>query len=441
MIDLKDKHDVYFSSFAELEKLAGSNSWLQSIRQAAIERFGELGFPTTENEDWRFTNVAPIATIPFQTARYQYTEAIAEKLRRSPLFDLDCSRLVFVNGVHSPELSAVGTLPPGVRADSFAAALGDQAPGLEAHLARYANAKDDAFVALNTAFIRDGAFVEVPKGLVLEKPIYLLFVTTTAGQPAVSHPRNLVIVGRESQATVIEAHVGLGEGTYFSNAVTEIEAGESAIVDYYKLQQEREQAFHIATLQVHQERSSNVTTNSISLGGALVRQEANAVLDGEGAECTLNGLYLVAGKQHVDNYTTIDHAKPHCNSRELYKGVLDGKSGAVFHGRIIVRKDAQKTDAKQSNKNLLLSDDAVINTKPQLEIYADDVKCTHGATVGQIDQEAIFYMRSRGIALAEARSLLTYAFTNDVVSRIKYEPLRARLTDALFARLATAARK
>jgi Fe-S cluster assembly protein SufD len=212
-------------------------------------------------------------------------------------------------------------------------------------------------------------------------------------------------------------------------------AGENAIVNYCRLQQESERAYHVATLQIHQERSSNVTTHSIAFGAALARQDVNTVLDGEGAECLLNGLYVVNGRQHIDNYTTIDHAKPHANSREVYKGVLDGKSAAVFHGRIIVRQDAQKTDAKQSNRNLLLSDEATINTKPQLEIYADDVKCTHGATIGQIDDEAVFYLRSRGIGREEARSMLTYAFANEIINQIKYEPVRARLTDALFARL------
>ena len=437
-IAVKENQDVYFSSFERLEKkLAGDGgSRLHQIRRAAIDRFAALGFPTTQKEAWRFTNVAPIANTPFQLARYELTGSTIEKLNRSPFANLECSRLVFVNGAYSRELSSPETLPEGVKAGSLAVALADGSAALDEHLARYADFNNHAFVALNTAFIEDGAFIDVPKGLILEKPIYLLFVSTAGGRPTVSHPRNLILIGPESQVTLIEGYVGLEEEVYFTNPVTEVVAGENAVLHYCKLQRESEQAFHMATLQVQQDRNSNVSTYFFSLGGALVRHEVTAVLGGEGGECSLNGLYAVTRRQHVDNYTTLDHAKPHCNSRELYQGILDGKSSGVFHGKIIVRKDAQKTDAKQSNKNLLLSDDAVINTKPQLEIYADDVKCTHGATVGQIDPEAVFYLRSRGIAREEARRMLTYAFANAIINRIKFDPMRIRLTKALLARLA-----
>jgi Fe-S cluster assembly protein SufD len=437
MIEVKEKQDVYFAHFAALEKrrAASGAAWLQPIRQAAMDRFGELGFPTTRLEAWKFTNVAAIANTRFEPARYDLNAAIEKKLKASPYADLGCSRLVFLNGAYSPELSSLNRVPKGVKAGSLAEALRNGDRSLEPHLARYANVQDHAFVALNTALMEDGAFIEIPKGMVLDQPIYLLSVTTGSVQPTVSHPRNLILIGRETQVTLIEGHLGLNDGVYFTNAVTEVVAGENAIVNYCRLQQESERAYHVATLQIHQERSSNVTTHSIAFGAALARQDVNTVLDGEGAECLLNGLYVVNGRQHIDNYTTIDHAKPHANSREVYKGVLDGKSAAVFHGRIIVRQDAQKTDAKQSNRNLLLSDEATINTKPQLEIYADDVKCTHGATIGQIDDEAVFYLRSRGIGREEARSMLTYAFANEIINQIKYEPVRARLTDALFARL------
>ncbi|MBI1940100.1 MAG: Fe-S cluster assembly protein SufD [Acidobacteria bacterium] len=437
MIEVKENQDVYFAHFAALEKklAAGGASWLQRIRRAAIDRFAELGFPTTRLEAWKFTNVTAIANTRFEPARYELNAAIEEKLKASPYFDLGCSRLAFLNGTYSPELSSLEGLPKGVRVKSLAAALAGGDASLESHLARYANPQDHAFVALNMALMEDGAFLEIPKGLVLEHPIYVLFITTVGDQPTVSHPRNLILIGREAQVTLIEGHLGLSDGVYFTNAVTEVAVGENAVVNYCKLQHESKRAYHVATLQVRQERSSNLTTFSIAFGGLLARQDVTTVLDGEGAECLLNGLYVVNGRQHIDNYTTIDHAKPHANSREVYKGVLDGKSAGVFHGRIIVRKDAQKTDAKQSNRNLLLSDDATINTKPQLEIYADDVKCTHGATIGQIDGEAIFYLRSRGIAREEARSMLTYAFASEIISQIKFEPMRARLTDVLFALL------
>jgi Fe-S cluster assembly protein SufD len=447
MTAVKENQDVYFANFDLLQKklAAGEPSWLQAIRKAAIDRFAELGFPTTHNEEWKYTNVAPIARVPFQPALG--APLAAPELERLPFADLECSRLVFLNGHYCPELSSLGALPQGVKAGHLAGALAAsrQKHGstlLEEHLARYASFHNHPFVALNTAFMEDGALVEVPRDVVLARPILLLFLATTNGQPAVVHPRNLILVGRGSQASFIEGYAGLdqqvGEGIYFTNAVTEVVADEGTVIDYCKVQQESDASFHLATLQVHLARSSSVTTHSIALGGALVREEINTVLDGEGAECLLDGLYMVSGTQHVDNHTVIDHAKPHCGSRELYKGVLDGHSSGVFNGKIVVRKDAQKTDSKQSNKNLLLSEDAVVNTKPQLEIYADDVKCTHGATIGQVDQEAIFYLRSRGIGLEEARSLLIQAFAKEIVARIKFEPLRARLNPALLARLAGA---
>jgi Fe-S cluster assembly protein SufD len=251
-----------------------------------------------------------------------------------------------------------------------------------------------------------------------------------------AHPRSLILVGDTAQAAIIETFFSLAADTTFTNAVTEIIAGEGALVDYCKLQQESDAAFHYARVQVQQERSSSVATHSIQLGGLLTREEVQTVLAGEGAESLLHGLYVITGRQHVDNHTIIDHARPHCSSREVYKGVLEGQAQGVFNGKIIVRPDAQKTDSKQSNKNLLLSEDAIINTKPQLEIFADDVKCTHGATVGQIDPEAVFYLRSRGIAEDEAKRLLTYAFANEVMERIKFLPLRERLAERLYARLA-----
>jgi Fe-S cluster assembly protein SufD len=380
-----------------------------------------------------------------------------------------------VNGRYSPALSSFGSLPDGVKAGSLATALNADPAAVEPHLARHAGYHDHPFVALNTAFIQDGAFVSIPKGRVVERPIHLLFVSTTSfggahdrpasilrqdsgqaqlsagfdpstrlraglaqdrrGKAIVSHPRNLILAGDDSQAMIIESYVGLNNALYFTNVVTEIVAGDNAVVAHYKLQRESEEAFHISTVQVSLSHNSNFSSHSIDLGGALVRNDVNAVLDGQGIECVLDGLYMVAGRQHVDNHTRIDHVKPHCSSRELYKGVLGGRSRGVFNGKIYVHKDAQKTDAKQTNKNLLLSEDAVINTKPQLEIYADDVKCTHGTTIGQLDQEAIFYLRSRGIDLEAARGLLTYAFASEMIGRIKVEPVRAQLEHLLLARL------
>ena len=271
----------------------------------------------------------------------------------------------------------------------------------------------------------------------VEEPIHLLFLSHDEKTgPKVCHPRVLVLAEANSQAQILESYASLGEGVSFTNAVTELVAEENAFVDHYKLQRESLEAFHISTVQVQLGRSANVSTQCISLGGSLVRNHVNAVLGGEGGEATLNGFYLVNGRQHVDNHTSIDHAKPHCNSHELYKGILDGEARGVFNGRIVVRPDAQKTDSKQTNKNLILSEEALVNTNPQLEIYADDVKCTHGATIGQLDAEAVFYLRSRGIDLESARHLLTYAFAGDFIHRLKIEPLRVALETSLFARLA-----
>lgn len=447
MIATKEKHEVFLRTFAEVEKRRKAPAWLERGRNDAILRFADLGFPTTHDEAWKYTNVAPLAAIPFELSRYEFNSGVAQQIERSPFAGLGCPRLTFINGHYCPELSKTSDLPKEVRAGSLANALATGAGSTEDHFSRYADFSSHAFVALNTAMAEDGAWIEVPKGLIVEKPINLLFISTHGANPVVSHPRNLIVVGRESQVSVIEAYVGLdgsdgspkgshspGAGVYFTNAVTEIVAGENAVVRYAKVQEEANPSYHVATVRVEQERSSNVSTCSVALGSALTREEIFDVLDGEGAECTLDGLYVIAGEQHVDNHTTIDHAKPHCSSREFYKGVLDGRSTGVFNGRIIVRQDAQKTDSKQSNKNLLLAEGCVINTKPQLEIFADDVKCTHGATIGQIDPEAVFYLRSRGIGMVEARSLLTYAFANDIIGRIAYAPLAGRLRDALFAR-------
>jgi len=356
--------------------------WLQKLRDSAFARFTELGFPTTRDEEWRYTNVAPIARTNF-----------------------------------------VGQAP-GLPSNVPVASL----PEIDReHLGRYA--PQNAFVALNTAFLRDIAFVRVARGTVVVQPIEINHVVSgQAGSLPHAHPRTLIVVAPGAQCTIVETYKG--EGHYFTNAVTEIVAGDGAVIDHYKVQRESLEAFHVATMQVSLGRSANFTTHNISLGGALVRNDIGATLS-EGAEATVNGLYLVNGTQHVDNHTVIDHAKPHGSSHELYKGILDGRASAVFNGRIIVRKDAQKTDSKQTNKNLVLSDDAVIDTKPELQIFADDVRCTHGATIGQLDAESLFYLQSRGIGKAQARSLLTQAFAQDIIDRIKIPELRNQLEKVL----------
>ena len=277
--------------------------------------------------------------------------------------------------------------------------------------------------------------IRVGDGVVLRDPVHVLFVSTAPGEAVVTHPRVLLLAGDNSQVSVIESYAGLRDAGYFTNAVTQIDAGAGSVVNHCKILRESLQSYHVAGVQARLARSAVVTSNSITLGGALVRNDIGVVLDGEGAECTLNGLYLAGWKQHIDNHTTIDHASPHCASHELYKGILDGDGRAVFNGKIIVRQDAQKTDAKQSNKALLLSERAQVNTKPQLEIFADDVKCTHGATVGQLDEDALFYLRARGLGREEARRILIQAFATDVLNRIRHKPIQVELGRTLLDRL------
>ncbi|HET9229099.1 MAG TPA: Fe-S cluster assembly protein SufD [Thermoanaerobaculia bacterium] len=403
-----------------------------ALRRMAIERFAHLGFPTLRQEDWRQTNVGAIAQGTF--TRPEGPEPTVDLSRLEPLAEGAAARLVFVNGRLSSRLSTMGELPAGVIVASLAEAL-DKAPEkVEPWLGQHAHFDNQPFVALNTAFLRDGALVWVPKGVVVEKPIHLMFVSTAnEGEPIVTFPRNLFVAGENSQVTLVETYAG--DGPYFTCPVTELVAGPASVVDHYKVQIESREAFHLATFQVEAERSSTPSSHSISIGGALVRNDVNAVLDGEGIDCILNGLYLGEGRQVIDNHMRVEHAKPHCASHELYKGVLDGAARAVFNGLIHVHPGAQKTDAKQSNRNLLLSPNAIANSNPQLEIFADDVRCTHGSTVGQLDEDAIFYLRSRGIGEEAARSLLTYAFASDIVERIKVDPVRRDLEEFLFARL------
>ncbi|MBI3951555.1 MAG: Fe-S cluster assembly protein SufD [Acidobacteria bacterium] len=437
MIQVAEEKDIYLSHFARLEAelSAQAPSWLHSIRQAAMDRFAQLGFPTTRKEDWRFTNVAPIVKIPFQLTGSDSKPVIAQTLQHFTFGQWVCHQIVFINGHFSQELSSLGSLPKGVLVQGLGTILTSDPERLLPHLARYASWEEHAFVALNTAFIEDGAFVYIPKGMVVEDPIHLLFISTGDQQPTISHPRTLIVAEANSQAKIVQSYVGLEGSVYFTNAVTELEAGENAVIDHYKLQRESVNAFHIATLQVHQERSATVSNFSLSLGGALARHDVNVVLDGEGAECTLNGFYVVRGRQHVDHHTRIEHAKPHGTSREFYKGILDEHARGVFDGTIVVQPGAQKTDAQQTNKNLLLSTDALVNTNPRLQIFADDVKCSHGATIGQLDADAIFYLRSRGLSLTTAREILTYAFANDITSRIKIGPLRTGLECLMLTRL------
>ena len=417
----------YLEGFARFQKSAPGreHGWLRKLRADGFARFSELGFPTTHDEDWRFTNVAPISRAVFQLAEVS-AKVNAADIEKFHIPGAAC-QLVFVNGRYAPELSSLGKLPKGARVGSLAEAIQSDTENLQDRLGRYAKFDRDAFIALNTAFLAEGGYVHVPRGVVVEAPICLLYVSTGTSAPAMVHPRNLVVAEDHSQVTVVEDYVSISSGVMFSNVVTELFAGEDAVVAHYMIEREDTQALNVSTLRIQQERNANVESHSVLLGGALVRNNVHPVLAGEGGECLINGLYIGTGRQHMDNYMLVEHAKPHCNSRQFYNGILDEQAHAVFHGRIIVHKDAQKTDAKQTNRNLLLSDDAQIDTKPQLEIYADDVKCTHGATIGQVEENALFYLRSRGLDEIAARRLLLYAFASECLERMRTGPVRSYL--------------
>jgi Fe-S cluster assembly protein SufD len=421
----------YLAEFdAASDRRPAGPAWLEARRRAAIDRFAERGFPTTRDEEFRFTNVSPIAATAFGHAAESTVdgEAIAEHL-----YGRACAaELVFVNGRFSAPLSSLDRLPAGVTVGNLAPAV---ASGAAAEIATLAAERDSALTALNTALFEDGAVVAIPRGVVIEAPINLVFVSTGTPKPTASYPRVLIVAGEQSQAQVIETHVGLGGGIHFSCAVTEVIAGAASRLEHYRVQLERPDGYHYCRLQVRAARGATFLSHAFSLGGAIVRNDLGAVLGGEGIDCTLNGLYLADGETLVDNHTTIDHAQPHCGSHEVYKGILGGRARGVFNGKIIVRQDAQKTDAKQTNKALLLSGQAQINTKPQLEIFADDVKCTHGATVGQLDPDAMFYLQARGIAKSDARALLIRGFAGDIVNRVRFEPLRERLDAWLLAQI------
>jgi len=428
MTELITPVDHYSALFARRSN-ADLPLWLPPLQRAAQSRFAELGFPSRNDEEWRFTDVRPIAEIPFGPAA-DGTDAAAAL---SEFTFEGIAQIVFVNGRYRPELSTIGELPAGAKILPLSDALRSNASLLEPHLGRYAEFEHAPFVALNTALFDEGAFVYVPRGVVIEQPIHLLYIATESNSG--SYPRTLIVAEENSQATLVESYAGTADAVYFTNAVTEVVLGERANVDHYKLQRESDNAYHIAQMNVRLKRSSVFSSHSVTFGGAITRNDVSAVLADEHIECTLNGLYLGDGKRVVDNHTSIDHAMPNCNSHETYKGILDGHSRGVFNGKIFVRQDAQKTDAKQTNRTLLLSDDAQINTKPQLEIFADDVKCTHGATVGQLNENQLFYLRARGIPLEDAKALLVYAFASDIVSRIKVEPVREALDEQLLARL------
>jgi Fe-S cluster assembly protein SufD len=430
--------EAYLQEFGARSGTATADGpeWLDALRRTAIDRFALTGFPASRDEEWRFTPVAPIAK-----AAWKHASGSVHNLTRQDLAPFifghpEWTSLVFVDGTFSEALSSITALGQGVRVGSLSDTLKSDSPLLEQHLGRHAPVERSPFTALSTAFMREGTFLHVPRNVEVARPVHMVFVTTSKAAGTVSHPRNLLIVDAGARASIIESYVTLAEGaSYWTNAVTEVVAGANSWIEHTRIQRESERAYHVGLTHVEQERDSHYRSFSMAMGGALARHNLTALLNGENVETLMYGLYLTRGQQVVDNHTAIHHNQPNCRSWEVYKGVLDGHSRAVFNGKVFVKPEAQKTDAKQTNRNLLLSDDAKVDTKPQLEIFADDVKCTHGATVGRLDDIALFYARSRGVPAAVAQLLLTYAFAAEVTSEVVLEPVREELERLVRERL------
>ncbi len=423
----------YTSEFDRLQP--GYAAWLNPQRQSAIESLQQTGFPDLRQENWKYTNIGPITKRKFITTDANFNGLTPAQLDGVRFSEMDCHELVFDNGNYSASLSTLHKLPKGVIIQSLSEALTDNRTVIEPYLNRYAKSDKDGFVALNTAFLESGAFIFIPDNVYIEEPVHLLFLANKQPQAFVTHQRNLLVLGKNARATVIESYVGFDEAEYFTNTITEITLASSAVLEHYKLQQESQRGYHIGKLYAHHQRDSRVESHSFSLGGALVRNDIEIDLAEQGAGVSLNGLFIASGRQHIDNHTRVNHTKPHTSSEEYYHGVLDGSARGVFNGKVIVHKQAQKTDAHQSNKNLLLSDNAEVDTKPELEIYADDVKCSHGATVGQLDKTMLLYLRSRAIDEETAKSLLIFAFVEEIIKRIKFMPIRKRLEAIVVGKL------
>jgi Fe-S cluster assembly protein SufD len=436
------EENEYQAAFRRLQQrtTAGDPAWFGRLRESAMDRFEQLGFPSVKEEEWKYTNVAPITKLNFRPA-LPSVEADAlvttAELARFGYVEAQASQLVFRNGLLRNDLSSKAGLPGGVVAIDLTEAAADAKYGelVREHLARSADYNANAFTALNTAFVSSGAFILIRKGTELESPLHLNFISDPSDPDPANFPRVLIIAEENSRATVIESYASIGEAAYFTNAVVEIVLKDGARLEHYKVQRESVDAYHIATTSADLGPNSSYDSTAINFGARLSRHDIHVKMANEGAECWVDGLYVVSSDQHTDTHSVIDHQQPHCTSRQLYKGILDGRSRAVFNGKIFVRHGAQKTDAMQTNKNLLLSNEARVDTKPQLEILADDVKCAHGAAVGQIAEEELFYLETRGIHPDLAKNLLTYGFAEEVIGKIKVDSIRAQLDEAVLNRI------
>jgi Fe-S cluster assembly protein SufD len=435
--EITDNKNSFAEAFQALQSRRPDVPWLTQLRESGMSRFAELGFPTTKDEEWKYTNVAPLVRAGFAYPSDGAPPASTEEdLAGFSIAESQNSQLVFVNGRMSEGLSSLMGVPDVVALDLSQAIANEQfSEIIRERLGRQADYITNSFTALNTAFAGEGAFVYVPKGVTVAKPLHLLFITDTTSLTQAAFPRVLVVAEEHSNVTVIESYVGPNDMPYFTNAVVEVVLKDEARVEHYKVQREGGRAFHVATTAADLGRNSRYDSTAITFGAQLSRHDIHVTMDHEGVECWVDGLYLVTSAQHTDTHSVIDHRKPHCTSHQLYKGILDGKSRAVFNGKIFVRHDAQKTDAMQTNKNLLLSNEARVDTKPQLEILADDVKCAHGAAVGQIEEDELFYLETRGIHPDLGRNLLTYGFAEEVIGKIKIESIRSQLDEILLHRL------
>jgi Fe-S cluster assembly protein SufD len=433
--ELVKQENSYQTAFRSVRDLSPTVPWLELVRSSAIDRFEQLGFPSVKDEEWKYTNLASLAKESFVPAINSTETAIAD-VSGFAFPETADAHLVVVNGFLREDLSRKAGLESVVAIDLFSAAADARYNKIvRKYLARNAGYHNNGLTALNTAFLQSGVFLLIPKNVKLERPVQITFVADSPD--SASFPRVLVVAEENSSATLIESFVSTGEERYFTNATVEVVLKEGAQLHHYRLQRESLNSFHIATTSVELGRASRYDTTAINLGAELSRHDISVVMDHEGAETSVDGLYLVGANQHTDTHSVIDHKQPHCTSHQLYKGILDGNARAVFNGKVFVREGAQKTDAMQTNKNLLLSDKARVDTKPQLEIYADDVKCAHGAAVGQIDTDELFYLETRGINPDLGRNLLTYGFAEEVIGRIEIESIRRQLDETVLRQLHT----
>ena len=432
MTEVTDFKELIISRFGDFVKSLNGSSpiLLNSIRNEALESFSRIKLPTTKDEEWRFTNISPLLKYNFNPVVEKH-EITAKEIAHFHLKDSFKNQIVFVDGIYSAGLSVFNGLDKIIKIENLSVAFKANNELFLKHFNKYAAFQENVFTTLNTAYAKDGAFIYIPENKSIEEPILVLFISTSSNDQPLIQPRNLFIAGANSKATIIEHYVSLENNIYFTNAVTEIVVGENATLNHIKIQEESRSSFHISRTEIDQERNSNYESASISFGAEISREDISSRFNGEGGECTLNGLYLTDGTQLHDTHTMIDHAKPYCNSHEHFKGILDGKSRGVFNGKVMVRPNAQKTNAFQENNNIILSNEALVNTKPQLEIFADDVKCSHGATIGQLDDESMFYLKSRGIGEETARTILIHAFASDVVKSIKVDSIKKYLEDIL----------